>query len=144
MTLSGQWVEDVGVPRIQIKAVAAVPKAKALQVNFNGEWQHAGSQLSSAAVQDANAKMLRLKLHLLGVVVTVDSHRIQEGGMKTKRFANFLNVNFEGISKLNGVSIGGLLGRASHEAASELPEGCENTLLASEDDSGTNMLSHLD
>merc|ERR1719240_237902 len=135
MTLSGQWVEDVGVPSIRIKAEPAVPKLQALQLNFGGEWQSAASKslkmLKSSydAVQEASAKKIVLKLSTLTVSVSVDSHAIREAGTKTKRYANFLNVNFGGISSLVGLSVGGLLGRDSHEDAVELPQGCESTRL---------------
>merc|ERR1719161_344376 len=140
MTLSGQWVEAVGVPRIRIKAEPAIPKLQALQVNFAGEWQPAASKSSYAAVQEASAKKIVLKLNALTVSTSVDSHAIREAGTKTKRYANFLNVNFGGISGLAGFSVGGLLGRDSHEDAVELPEGCEPTRLISGND-GPRMFS---
>merc|ERR1719156_102628 len=56
ITLSGQWVEDIGVQHIQVMAAAFVSKAKALQVNFDGEWKPAASHWSYDAVQAANAK----------------------------------------------------------------------------------------
>jgi len=134
LTLSGQWVEDIGVPSIQVKAEAAVPKLKALQINFAGEWQPASSKSSYDAVKESSAKKIVLQFNKLKVLVSVDSHRIHEGGVKTKRYANFLNVNFQGVSGLSGMSLGGLLGRDSHEDATQLPEGCDSeTLKASED-----------
>lgn len=139
VTLSGQWVEDVGVPNIEIKAEAAVPKIQALQVNFAEGWQSAVSASAHTAVENANAKQIVLKLNKLKVLVSVDSHRIHEGGKKTSRFANFLNVNFEGVSKLPGVSVGGLLGTDSHEDAIQLPDECQTTKLTSVEES--NMLS---
>lgn len=143
ITLSGGWVKDeVKVPQIQIKAEASVPKAKALQVNFNGEWQHSASHLSYAIVKHANANKLNLKLNHLDLTVSIDSHRIHEEGTKTRRFANFLNINFGGISEVSGVSLGGLLGRDSHQAAAELPQGCEAEL--ANIDSDSRMLSHVD
>merc|ERR1719420_903320 len=85
ITLSGGWVKDeVKVPQIQIKAEASVPKAKALQVNFNGEWQHSASHLSYAIVKHANANKLNLKLNHLDLTVSIDSHRIHEEGTKTR------------------------------------------------------------
>lgn len=142
VTLSGQWVEDTGAPSIQVKAEAAVPKLKALKINFNGEWQHAASHLSSAAVKAADAKKLTLKLNELEVMVSIDSHRIQDGQLKSKRFANFLNVNFGRVTHLVGLSMGGLLGKDSHEAATQLPEECESAELVSSD--GSRMLSLVD
>merc|ERR550537_309139 len=67
LTLSGQWVEDIGVPRIQVKAEAAVAKAKALQIKFDDQWQSTTTPKSSlsgcffkepcyAAVQESTAK----------------------------------------------------------------------------------------
>jgi len=143
LTLSGQWVEDIGVASIQVKAEAAVPKAKALQVNLAGEWQPATSVVSwaletspfvYAAVYGADAKKIVFKLNNVKVLATVDSHRIYEAGVKTRRFANFLNVNFEGISRLSGLSVGGLLGRDSHDEAAQLPDGCESQKLLSEEE----------
>jgi len=130
LTLSGQWVEDTGVASIEIKAEAAVPKNKALRVNFAGEWQPATSKLSYAAVQKADGKEIILQLNKLKVLASVDSHRIHEQRVKTKRFANFLNVNFEGISTLSGISVNGLLGRDAHAYATQLPDGCESEKLA--------------
>jgi len=142
LTLSGQWVEDIGVASIQAKAEAAVPKVEALQINFAGEWQSAASKFSYAAVKKADAKKIIIQLNKLEVLVSVDSHRIHEAGIKTKRFANFLNVNFQGISKLSGVSMGGLLGRDSHVEATRLPDGCESEKLISTQEK--HMLSSME
>jgi len=145
ITLSGQWVQDIGVPQIEVKAEAAVPKADALQVNFNGEWQSTKSHLSSSAIQKADAKKIVLKLSNLLVTVSVDSHRIHEGGKRTARFANFLNVNFGNMSGMSGLFMGGLLGKDSHEAAVELPEGCEsNHQLKSGDEGSEKMFSSIE
>merc|ERR550537_1722958 len=76
LTLSGQWVEDIGVPSIQVKAEAAVPKLKALQINFAGEWQPASSKSSYNAVKESSAKKIVLQFNKLKVLVSVDSHRI--------------------------------------------------------------------
>jgi len=141
LTLTGQWVEDMGVPSIQVKAEAAVPKVQALQVNFAGEWQSATSKFSYLAVKQADAKKIILQLNKLKVVVSVDSHRIHEEGIKTQRFANFLNVNFQGITKLSGISVGGLLGRDSHAEATELPDGCTSQKLVTMENKG--MLSSV-
>jgi len=142
LTLSGQWVEDIGVASIQAKAEAAVPKVQALQINFAGEWQSAASKFSYAAVKKADAKKIIIQLNKLEVLVSVDSHRIHEAGIKTTRFANFLNVNFQGISKLSGFSVGGLLGRDSHDEATQLPDGCGSEALASTEEKG--MLSSME
>merc|ERR1719379_880038 len=119
ITLSGKWVEDLGAPRIEVKAVAAVPKAQALQVLLDGNsshWQHATSWRLAApwqlpmkhpdTVQTANALKFVLKLNRITVTASVDAHRIHEGGAKTNRFANFLNVDFQGFSDLAGLSVG--------------------------------------
>jgi hypothetical protein len=133
VTLQGQWVEDVGVPQIQVRAESAVPKTKALQINFQGTWERL-AQLSlntniQKAIREATAKKMILQFEKIDVVVSIDSHRIYEEGTKTKRFANFLNIAFDGIGKISGTSLGGLLGRDSHEAAAEIPKGCESTNL---------------
>lgn len=128
ITLQGQWVEELGAPQIQVRAQAGVPKSKALQVNFDGSWKPAAEHHYSA-VQEATKKKFTLSLHDIKVFISIDSHRIHEQGIKTKRFANFLNVNLKGLSGLSGFSIGGLLGRDSHTAAAQSPEGCESTSL---------------
>jgi hypothetical protein len=38
-------------------------------------------------------------------------------------------VNLNGVSKLAGFSVGGLLGRDSHTEAAQIPEGCESSAL---------------
>jgi hypothetical protein len=139
VTLRGQWVEDVGVPEIQVRAVPAVPKKQALEVNFDGSWQPSNSYRSYASVEQATSTRLNLKINEVKILVSVDSHRIHEDGVKTKRFANFLNVNFQGISKLAGISIRGLLGRDSHAEAAELPADCTSGSLLSSDK--TRMIS---
>jgi hypothetical protein len=139
VTLRGQWVEDVGVPEIQVRAVPAVPKSQALEVNFDGSWQPSNSHWSSASVEQATSTRLNLKIDQVKVLIMIDSHRIHENGVKTNRFANFLNVNFDGISKLSGISIRGLLGRDSHAEAAQLPEDCTSSSLLSSDK--TTMLS---
>lgn len=140
VTLQGQWVEDVGVPQIQVRAESAVPKTKALQVNFEGIWQQAAQFSSNTniqkAVREATAKKIILQFEKVDVLVSIDSHRIYEEGTKTKRFANFLNVAFDGVGKISGMSLGGLLGRDSHEAAAEIPKGCESTNLIQREESG--------
>merc|ERR1719161_3063532 len=143
ISLTGQWVEDVGVPRIQIKAAAVLPKAKALQVKFDKEWQHADSQWPYAAVQKASPRRFTLKLHKVTVMVSVDSHRIHENGVKTHRFANFLNVNFAGIGSLSNLSVRGLLGSDPHGAVETIPEGCGSTNLKSSEED-TSMFSIVD
>jgi hypothetical protein len=50
ITLQGQWVEDIGVPQIQVRAEASVPKGSALQVSFDGSWKSAAQQLSYSVV----------------------------------------------------------------------------------------------
>jgi len=134
VTLRGQWVEDVGVPEIQVRATPAVPKNKALEVNFDGSWKPSNSHWPYASVQKATSTRFNLKINQVTVLVTVDAHRVHEDGVKTKRFANFLNVNFEGVSKLSGISIRGLLGRDSHEEAAELPADCTSTSLLNLDE----------
>jgi hypothetical protein len=137
VTLRGQWVEDVGVPEIQVRAVPAVPKNKALEVNFNGSWQPSNSHWQYASVQQATSTRFNLKINQVTVLVAVDSHRIHEDGVKTKRFANFLNIKFDGVSKLSGISIRGLLGRDSHAEAAELPADCTSSSLLSSDKTKT-------
>jgi hypothetical protein len=142
LSLKGEWVEDLGVPQIQIRAESAVPKHNALQVNFDGEWKHSSAKWFSEAIQKSNAQNFFLKLHQLQIKVSIDSHRIQEGSKATNRFANFLNVNFEGVSHLSDMLLGGLLGRDSHTDAAKLPMNCHsktNKLLS--DDSTALMLS---
>lgn len=129
VTLKGEWVQELDVPQIEIRAEPAVPKRQALQINLYGSWKPANSHEISASVHEATAKKFVLKLHRVTVSVTIDSHRIHEQGVKTKRYANFLNVNIGGISTLSGLSIGGLLGRDSHKDAAAIPEGCESTNL---------------
>lgn len=133
ITLQGQWVEDSGVPQIQIRADAGVPKLDALQVNFEGSWQPAKSHWSYASVQQASSKNIELKLNTVTVLVAIDSHRIHENGITTRRFANFLNVNLKGIHTVSGISVGGLLGRDSHTEAAQIPEGCASASLLNAD-----------
>jgi len=137
ITLRGQWVEDVGFAEIKVRAVPAVPKKQALEANFDGSWRPSSSHWTSASVQQATATKFNLKINEVGILVSVDAHRIHEDGVKTKRFANFLNVNFDGVSKLSGVSIRGLLGRDSHAEAAELPEGCASSSLLSSPETKT-------
>jgi len=133
ITLLGQWVEDIGVPQIQVRAEASVPKGSALQVNFDGSWKSAAQRWSYSAVKEATNRKFVLNLDEIEIFVTIDSHRIHETGVKTKRFANFLNVNLNGISRLAGFSVGGLLGRDSHTEAAQIPEGCESSALLVQD-----------
>lgn len=133
ITLQGQWVEDSGFPQIQIRADAGVPKLNALRVNFEGSWQPANRRWSYASVQQASSKKIELKLNTVTVLVSIDSHRIHENGVTTRRFANFLNVNLQGIETVSGISIGGLLGRDSHTAAAQIPEGCASVSLLNAD-----------
>lgn len=137
LTLSGQWVEDVGLPEIQVKAEASVPKAQALQINLGEDWQTTVHQPSHLVVTKSNAREIVLKLNKLKVFVSVDSHRVHEEGVKTRRFANFLNVNFQGIAALPAdLLVGGLLGTDSHEAVTQLPDECGSAqLLAAEEQS---------
>jgi hypothetical protein len=135
ITLKGQWVEELGVPQIEVRAQAGVPKSNALQANFDGTWKPAAEHHSYSVVQEVTKRKLHLNLHEIKIFVSVDSHRIHEQGIKTKRFANFLNVNLKGASKLSGFLIGGLLGRDSHTAAAQSPEGCESTSLLNTDES---------
>lgn len=133
ITLQGQWVEDAGVPQIQIRADPGVPKLDALRVNFEGSWQPANRRWSYASVQQASNKKIELKLNTVTVLVSIDSHRIHENGVTTRRFANFLNVNLRGIQTVSGMLIGGLLGRDSHTAAAQIPEGCASASLLNAD-----------
>jgi len=129
ISLSGQWVKDTGVSSIQVKAEAAVPKVQALQINFNGDWQSATMKSPYTAVTKSSAKEIILQLNKIKVLVSVDSHRIYEAGTKTRRFANFLNVNFNGLQSLGGFSVGGLLGTDSHDSVTQPPLECESTQL---------------
>jgi len=135
ITLQGTWVEEEGVPQIQVRAKPAVPKSEALQVNFDGTWQPANSHWSYNSVEKVSKTQFTLNLKGVKTFVTVDSHRIHEAGVKTKRFANFLNVNFDGIFRFPGMTVRGLLGRDSHADAAQLPAECaSSTLLLSTDD----------
>lgn len=126
ITLEGTWVSDVGVTKIEFQAKPTVPKTKALEVNFGEGWQPANAEWSYKAVEEATAAKFVVKLNTIKVEVAIDSHRIHSHSKvsSTKRFANFLNLNFRGISGLAGVAIGGLLGRDSHDDAVKLPDGC--------------------
>jgi len=126
ITLEGTWVSDVGVPKIEFQAKPTVPKTKALEVNFGEGWQPANAEWSYKAVEEATAAKFVVKLNTIKIEVAIDSHRIHSHSKvsSTKRFANFLNLNFRGISGLAGVAIGGLLGRDSHDDAVKLPDGC--------------------
>jgi len=127
MMLTGEWVKDLGVPQIQVRAESSVSKKDALQVNFAGEWKHASAHFPFEAVRKSSARSFILQLHKVEIEITIDSHRIHDASTITNRFANFLNVNFKGLSKLSDVSLGGLLGKDSHEAAARIPEGCDSS-----------------
>jgi hypothetical protein len=144
ITLQGEWIQTVaGVPQIEIRAQPSVPKSEALQVKFENEWKPANSQWKREEVQLASATKFSLKVHQVSILISADSHRIHESGMKTRRFANFLNVNFNGISSLSGISIGGLLGRDSHEEAATAPSDCDLHSLLSDTTPEALMLSQI-
>jgi len=145
ITLQGEWIQTVaGVPQIEIRAQPSVPKSEALQVKFEDEWKPANSKWEREEVQLATATKFSLKVHQVSILISADSHRIHESGMKTRRFANFLNVNFAGTSSLSGISIGGLLGRDSHEEAATAPTDCDlQSLLSDNTPEAKLMLSQI-
>merc|ERR1719333_2112959 len=83
ITLQGEWVEEEGVPQIQVRAKPAVPKSEALQINFDGSWQPANSHWSYNSVEKASNTQFNLNLKGVKTLVSVDSHRIHEAGIKT-------------------------------------------------------------
>lgn len=125
VTLNGAWVSDLGVPTIHVRAAAALPKKLALQMSTDDENWLQSSQWQSTQNISFTTK-LKLMLHSTEVEVSVDSHRIVEGERKTRRFANFLNLNVKGVHQISGI-ITGLLGSDNHDDAAKVPEDCTQT-----------------
>merc|ERR1739848_527629 len=66
------------------------------------------------------------------IEVNIDSHRTVDAGVKTARFANFLNMNVKGANKLQSkYMLTGLLAHDDHRAVSALPSGCSSVKLLS-------------
>lgn len=127
VSLHGAWVSDLGVPAFHVRAEAAVPKKMALQVSVNNEQTWLSSSQWKGAQNVSFGEDLKLMLRSTVVEVSVDSHRIVEGQRKTRRFANFLNLNVKGVHQISG-SVGGLLGSDNHEDVTQLPKDCEENL----------------
>lgn len=126
VSLSGTWVKSLGVTDLSIQAASAVPKNTALQVSMDQgrSWQGASQWTDMQNI--TFTRKLQIKLASVEVEVSVDAHRIVEGERKTRRFANFLNLNVRGVHAVSGAySVGGLLGSDDHKGVSATPEGCD-------------------
>jgi len=125
VSLSGSWVKHLGVTDIHIQAASAVPKNVALQVSTDQGKSWQGSAQWNAMQNISFTRKLQIKLNSVEVEVSVDAHRIVEGERKTRRFANFLNLNVRGVHALSGdYSIAGLLGSDDHKSVAVTPKGC--------------------
>lgn len=127
VTLSGTWVSDIGHNKVEVRANAAVPKKQALQISTDGEenWK-SPSELKLRNSTVVGPVQMSLTLHAIELNFAVDSHRIVEGSKKTRRFANFLNMNLKGVRDLaSSLKIGGLLSTDSHDEVSQLPADCK-------------------
>jgi len=133
ITMKGAWVEELEVNHIQVRAKAAVLKHKALEINVNKTWMPApklarSSDLTNGlafAIPYASRQKLEIELHDLKFVISVDAHRIQEAQTKTSRYANFLNMQLDGMQNLHGLNVEGILGTDNHDSVTQLPEDCD-------------------
>lgn len=129
-TMSGSWIEEVeGLKDVRVRAAPGVPKKLSLEVAFNENWQKSGSDLVGfkGIVKDASTKAIRFSLKEVTIKVMIDAHRIRQNGVKTTKYANFLNINVDGLAKVkeDGVRLGGLLGYDDHNFAIEAPNDCK-------------------
>lgn len=94
------------------------------------------------AVPYASSRKLNIALHEVQFAFSVDSHRIHEATVATHRFANFLNMQIDGIQNLKDLNIGGILGTDAHDSVTQMPEDCDtNFQLMSKEKSVS--LSHM-
>lgn len=142
-SLSGSWVQNLDFAKIEVRATAALPKKQSLQVSVNKgvTWQQPSDFAGMANVSTSGVGQISFSFKSLVAAFSVDSHRIVEGSKKTRRFANFLNLNIAGMKAITSIAslqVGGLLGRDSHAAAAAMPEGCN------EDSVGLQLMSRVE
>jgi len=127
VSLSGEWISQLGMPSVLVRAAAAVPKKGALQVSIDEEhsWQQYSEWKTVQNMSFDQSHHFKLQLKSVTVEVSVDSHRIVESGKKTRRFANFLDLNIQGIHQLpKSYTVSGLLGNDDHSSVTALPDDC--------------------
>jgi len=158
ISMTGSWIQETdGLNAIKVRAAADMPKQHALQVSLgSAEWKDLKelNEMSIPIIKKASAGKLEFLIHDVTVETKIDSHRVRVNGVKTKKFANFLNVNVKGLKEAQqeGVHLGGLLAYDDHEFAAEIPDGCKTGKLAnlkqkldsSETDAQINFLSTVD
>lgn len=133
ISLTGDWVSKLGMSEVSIRANAAVPKKSALQISTNQAqtWLQYSDWHKVQNISSESPQAVTLRLNSIMVEVSVDAHRVVEGGRKTRRFANFLNLNVKGVQQLShSFKVSGLLGTDDHGDAMALPQECEKEVLA--------------
>jgi len=136
LTLAGAWIqESTGSETVELRPskVVGIPSDgpsgfKELSLRFGEkEWQSVKEMrggIVSKVSEDGTGVVL--KFRDLTIQVQVDAHRIWQDGKKTRDYAEFLNVNFDGIQKVEkaGLNVAGLLARDDTTLAETAPEGC--------------------
>lgn len=134
ISIEGTWVQEkFGSSKLEVRATAAVPKPESLQVSLDGETWKRPVEMNSwqSYGETVTVRPQRLQLQIKKIILDVgaDSHRVVEVGTKTRRFANFLNLNIKGADSLTaaGLRISGLLSGDNHDEITKLPSGCETS-----------------
>lgn len=130
-TLTGSWIQEEGkLSEIKIAALPEVAKETALEVGLDGNWYSAkATPKLSKLVKIASSKEIQFVIHEVKIKVGVDAHRVRKNGRKTGKFANFLNIDVDGMKGLaskEGVQLSGLLAYDDHRFAESLPDGCNS------------------
>lgn len=125
LTMTGSWMQT----SVRVRAASEVVKLKALEVAFGGDdWIKAPvAHKQSPQVTRADKKNIHFDVHGVQIKVSIDAHRIRKNGIKTNSFANFLNVNVDGLHKVRatGANLGGLLAYDDHSFAMTEPDECK-------------------
>jgi len=129
VTMTGSWITDeTHLSAVQINAVAGAAKSRALQIALDDSWYAAKDvKGASTIIKKATSKEIDFSIGGVKIQVLIDAHRIRAGGVKTEKFANFLNVNVKGLNEVknSGVHLGGLLAYDDHEFAAQTPNECK-------------------
>lgn len=128
VSITGSWLQEQNLANVRVRAAPEVLKSKALQVAFHDEWQQSkDAKMTSQLIDKATDSTINFRVHTVSIEIQIDSHRIREDGRKTNKFANFLNVNVNGLeaAKEENVYLGGLLAYDDHSFASTTPDACK-------------------
>jgi len=72
-----------------------------------------------------------MSIHGMSLFVSVDFHKVREGGKPTGDFVTFLNINAKNLAALKGqdTQLNGLLAYDDHSAATVPPQECQELKL---------------